>query len=258
MEINLDDILTDVQTSESSEEVEVAEEILDEQTNESEEIEETTEEVEESEETEEVEETIDFGDVEIQFQDDERTKLSDFTPEEVKRYIQMGMKDEFQENKTNVRANDTVSAFDSVAELYGIDTEGLLEELKSQIFATQSEEGGRHVDDIRKDFDGNHKSFKERSINRLLDANSDLTYDTIPKEVLNDLKLGKDIVNSYNKHLLTTENGELKDKLAKLEKDLKVKKQNEKAKKKTFVKKKSGSVNQGSSLLSEIDKILKL
>jgi len=257
--INLDGIFDSEQTSEEVEAVEeTTEEILDEQISE-EEVEEVEEETEEEIEEEEVR---NYDDVEIDFQDEGITKLSDYTNEDIKKYIQLGKKAEFQIEKANVKAKNTVSDFDKVAEAYGLETQDLLTQLMDQIFESKSQEPGgkdegRHIDDIRKEFNSNNKGFKERSIESLLDAYPELTADTIPGEVLQDLKFGRDISDSYEKHLLNTEKTELTNKVEALEKELKTLKQNSKAKKKAFVKGKAGQTGKaGSSLLNEIDKIL--
>lgn len=263
MEINLEDInFEPEQTNEVVEEVtEELEEISTEQTNDDEILEEDSEEVID-EESEEPTEVRGFDDIEIKFQDDERTKLSDFTDEEIARYMQLGEKAEFQIEKTNVKAQETVRDFNNVAEAYGIDTTELLDQLMNQIFEGKSQEPGgkdegRHIDDIKKEYKSTNKGFKERSIAGLLDTYPELTADTIPKEVLNDLKFGKDINDSYEKYELKTKSEDLETKLAKVEKELKVLKQNASSKKKAFVKPKSGQTDKtGSTLMNEIDGIL--
>jgi len=255
--INLDGVFDAEQTSDEVEVVEeetTTEEILDEQI--------SDEEVEEVEEEVEEEEVRNYDDVEIDFQDEGISKLSDYTNEDIKKYIQLGKKAEFQIEKANVKAKNTVSDFNRVAEAYGLETQELLSQLMDQIFESKSQEPGgkdegRHVNDIKKDFERNNKGFKERSIEGLLDAYPELTADTIPDEVLQELKFGRDISNSYEKHLLNAEKTGLMEKVEALEKELKTYKQNSKAKKKAFVKGKSGNSGKaGSSLLNEIEKIL--
>ena len=58
-----------------------------------------------------------------------------------------------------------------------------------------------------------------------MDAHPELTGDTIPKEVLESLKHGKDINDSYEHHLMKTENESLKEKITKLESEIKAEKQ---------------------------------
>ena len=161
MEINLDDIFVETQTSDESEEVTTeSEEILDEQTSEEEVIEEDLEETEEVEE----EDVRNIRDIEIKFQDDEPKKLSDFTDDEIQMYHQLGRKSEFQIEKANTKAQETVQDFVNTAELYGVDTSEFLTQLNDHIFRTMSEEPGgknegRHVDDIRNEYNANNKGF---------------------------------------------------------------------------------------------------
>ncbi len=242
--------------------VEELEEVSEEQTSDDEVIEENSIEEEVEEESEEPEEIRGFEDIEIKFQDDDRTKLSDFTNEEIKKYMQLGEKSEFQIEKTNVKAKNTVNDFNKVAEAYDTDIEGLLSELMNNIFVSRSQESGgkdegRHIDDIKKEYFDSNKGFKERSIEGLLDAHPELTADTIPDEVLKELTFGRDINDSYEKHLMKSETVNLKEQVEKLNKEIKTLKQNASSKKKAFVKPKSGQTGkQGSTLMNEIDKIL--
>ena len=269
-EIMLDDLFEDEQISESTEsqeptiELNDLEEELEEQTNEADESEEL-EENEEQEEVEEVEEeSRQYDDIEIKFQDDPRTKLSDFTNEEIKNLMQLGEKAEFQIEKHNVKANDMLQRLDRISEMYGTEgTDDLLLQLEDRIFDARSKEEdgkdfGRHPNDIRKEYESNNKTFKERSIERLLSEKPELNSEDIPKEVLEQLKFGKDLVSVYENYLLKADIDNLKSQKETLEKELKTLKQNSKNKKKTFVKGKTSKTSNKSSLLNEIDDIFKI
>lgn len=252
-EIKLDDLFDESQTSE---EVETDEEInIDDLEETTEEVEETESEETETEEEEVEEEPFNFGDIDIKW-DDTETKLSSYEPDEITKYMGLGLKTEKKIAEAREFADNTVKDFKDVAELYGMEVPDLLEQLKDQAFTFKAENEQRHIDDIRKDFNSKNKPFSERNKERLLNAYPELK--DIPKEVLDSAKLGKDMLTEYEKHLTKKENAELKDKITDLEKQLKVLNQNKKTKEKAFIKKKTGNTSTKDSLLNSIDQILKM
>lgn len=219
---------------------------------------ETVEEVEETlETTEDTEEARNYDDIVIKW-DDEETLLSSYDDHEIQKLIGLGLKTKDKIEKAQREASDTVSDFGNIAGLYNMDTNGLMEFLLNQGLEGIAEESGRHIDDVRKEYNSNHKSFRERNVNKLLDEYPDLTADTIPKEVMDKAGLGNDLKTEYRNFKLNEENNELKEQIAKLEKQIKVSKQNEKSKKKAIVTKNTGGTsNQQASILNKIDNILK-
>jgi hypothetical protein len=254
-EIIIDDLMPTEQTSEVVEPTEEIEEIEEVETEE--EFDDSEEEqTSETEESEEEETPRSYDELKIKWDDDE-TNFTDYSDEEIQKYMGLGFKTEEKIKQANAKVNETLSEFNDIAGLYEKDLPVFMSELKDNIFNFIAERDGRNIADVKTEFESKHKSFTELSMNNFLDKYPDLSAKDIPDEVMQQIKLGKDVTSEYENHLLKSEKNSLESKVKDLEKQLKVAKQNGETKKKAFVKKGSGNTNTNDSFLSSIDKLLK-
>ena len=210
-----------------------------------EEVEETTETEEVTEEAQQTEETqvvesVDFGDLEVEFLHDTK-KLKDFTPEEVKTYIQKGMNhDRISEKlKTN---EGILENFNEIASFYGYDLNTLTEALYEQFYHFKADKEGKTPNEVRLEHQLERTNKGKVSVDkqtqafeRLLDS-YDVKADSIKPETWARFNEGVDLKTAYELQLKDDKLNELESRLSQMQNELKVKTQNENAKKKSVVK----------------------
>ena len=203
------------------------------------ETEEVTEEVQQTEETPVVE-SVDFGDLDVKFLHDTK-KLKDFTPEEVKTYIQKGMNhDRISEKlKTN---EGILENFNEIASFYGYDLNTLTEALYEQFYHFKADKEGKTPNEVRLEHQLERTNKGKVSVDkqtqafeRLLDS-YDVKADSIKPETWARFNEGVDLKTAYELQLKDDKLNELESRLSQMQNELKVKTQNENAKKKSVVK----------------------
>ena len=203
------------------------------------ETEEVTEEVQQTEETPVVE-SVDFGDLEVKFLHDTK-KLKDFTPEEVKTYIQKGMNhDRISEKlKTN---EGILENFNEIANFYGYDLNTLTEALYEQFYHFKADKEGKTPNEVRLEHQLERTNKGRVSVDkqtqafeRLLDS-YDVKADSIKPETWARFNEGVDLKTAYELQLKDDKLSEMSNQLAQIQNELKTVKQNAEVKKKSVVK----------------------
>ncbi len=240
-EEELDYILPDDYVEEAEESTEETEETTEE------EVEETQE--EETDETEEVEEDTtetSLDDLEVKFLHETKA-LKDIPRDELQSYVQKGMNHDRIQEKLN-SAYDQIESFKDVADMFEMDLPTVIQTLKDQYFTNKAESESRQVDDVKREYESTKKDRNSKMYERFLTKYPDIKTDDIPQEVLQSVKQGDDLVKAYDKHVndnkfkeKESEVDSLKSQVEELQKQLGVKKQNTKTKKKSVVKKTSSS-----------------
>ena len=115
-------------------------------------------------------------------------------------------------------------------------------------FKSKSQEEGRHIDDVKKEFNQGRKTRSDLMVDRFIEKYPDIDTESIPQEVTDAVKNGEDLISAYQSHLKDVEiDGykaeieSLKGKISEMEKANKVKEQNNSVKKKSVVTKVSGT-----------------
>lgn len=212
------------------------------------ETEETTEQVNEldesdehTEETKEESEAQNIGDIEVKYLH-ETKKLSDLTPDEIKTFVQKGMNhDRIIEKLTT--ANEKLDMFKEIAELHGMDDTQLLDALFNQYFENVADRDGIEPTQAKQKYEQSKQAKTQKMLDKFVSEFKDVKPEDIPDEVWNAVKNGEDLTSAYKSHITQntlktkdSEMAELKSKIETLEKQLKVKEQNESTKKKAVVK----------------------
>lgn len=207
------------------------------------ETEETTEQVDELEETkeEQKEEPLNIGDIEVKYLHESK-KLSDLTPDEIKTFVQKGMNhDRISEKLASV--NEKLDMFKEIAELHGMDDSQLLDALFEQYFSTVADRDGIEPIQAKQKYEQSKQARTQKMLDKFITEFKEVKPEDIPQEVWDSVKNGSDLTSAYKEHLSQTtlktkdsEMAELKSKIEALEKQLKVKEQNESTKKKAVVK----------------------
>ena len=214
----------------------------DEDEEEAEETTETETELSEGEQTEETQsvESVDFGDLEVKYLHDTK-KLKDFTPEEVKTYIQKGMNHDRISEK--LKANEGIlENFNEIANFYGYDLNTLTEALYEQFYHFKADKEGKTPNEVRLEHQLERTNKGKVSVDkqtqafeRLLDS-YDVKADSIKPETWARFNEGVDLKTAYELQLKDDRLNELESRLSQMQNELKVKTQNENAKKKSVVK----------------------
>lgn len=228
-------------------------------------IDESTEEVEEAEEVEETEteETAEtetekefklsemLGFEEFKF-NHEVGKVDELSADDVKRFLQLGMK---EDRDTNAKL-DQVFEFEEVAEMFGMSVKEVVETLKDQYFTKVAQEKGSNFEDVKYRYNNERQSREDKQFERLAKKYPDVDTKNLPKQVINDMKSGEDLVKAYEKYQSDStvsakdqEINQLKTEMAELKKQLEVVNQNSKTKKKAVVKKSSDTATDNDPFL---------
>ena len=235
--------LTEEDVADETTEEEVKEEsTIDEVESEESEEESKDETEEETEETE----TIALEDLEIKVLGETKL-LKDIPREELQSKVRKGEDYDRLRGKFDV-SQEEVNEWKEISEMFEMSPQDVREALKNQHFTKIAEADGRNVDDVRKEYTADKKSIQDKMYERFLDKYPDVKTDDLPSEVIDEVKLGKDLLRVYEDHLkntdLSTKDSKISDletKLAALEAKMNVNTQNKKTKKKGIIKKTSNS-----------------
>ena len=170
--------------------------------------------------------------------------VNDLTPEKAKMFMQLGMKEANVDNSAREQNNE----FLEVAEMFEMDADKLMETLRQQYFDDKASKESRNVNDVKTEYESSRKTMQDKMVDRFVDKYPDIPVDKLTEEVMDAVAKGQDMTQAYEGSLkdgeLTTKSDTIKtltDKVAELEKQLGVKKQNAKTKSKGVVKSVSGS-----------------
>lgn len=206
------------------------------------------EEVEQEDEAEEIpsEAETKLEDLEIKFMHDVK-KISDIPADELKTYIQKGMNQERLQGKLN-EAVEKNNNLDDIAKMFDMDTDKLMETLKQQYFDDKASKESRNVNDVKREYESERKSMQDKMIERFVERYPDVDVESIQETIDNAVSNGEDITGAYETSLkdaeIKSKSEEVKTltaKVAELEKQMKVKKQNTKTKAKGVVGSVGGS-----------------
>ncbi len=125
-------------------------------------------------------------------------------------------------------------------------TNEMLDELITQHVNREAEESGRHPDDVRKDIDSGMSDSVDKALDKLIESFPEIDVDNIPELVTEAIKNGESPIQAYKEHQRNLETdgfnkqiSEMKEKYAKLEKENKILKKNDKNRISSQVKKTS-------------------
>ena len=140
-------------------------------------------------------------------------------------------------------ANEKLDMFKEIAELHGMDDTQLLDALFNQYFENVADRDGIEPTQAKQKYEQSKQAKTQKMLDKFVSEFKDVKPEDIPDEVWNAVKNGEDLTSAYKSHITQntlktkdSEMAELKSKIETLEKQLKVKEQNESTKKKAVVK----------------------
>lgn len=210
---------------------------VEEEEAETDEIEEETEATEEETAEEPVEESWD--DLELNVLG-VKTKLKDHSKEEAKERMQKGFDYDRIKEKNNTMQDD-LNEWSEISEMFGMSLQEVKDSLRDQHFKDRAEAEERNFNDVKSEYTATRKSNVDKMYERFVAKHPSVDTDSLPAEVIDAVKSGKDLLTVYDKHMGDTEISQLKSKITELEAKVGVKTQNDKAKKKGVIKKVSNS-----------------
>ncbi len=174
-------------------------------------------------------------------------KLSDIPREELQSMLQKGGDYDRVKDKLGM-AQGEVDEWKEISDMFDLTPSQVREALKEQHFKSIAEDQGRHVDDVRKVYEANRKSENDKMYDRFADKHPDVKIDSLPQEVLESVKNGRDLLKVYDEYTNSETIESMKSEIDDLKKQLEgkskaedIKKQNTKSKKKGVIKPTSNS-----------------
>ena len=212
------------------------------------EVEEETEESKETTETEvadEVEEEVSekLEDLEVKFLH-ETKKLSEFTKDELKSYVQKGMNADRVNEKLN-QVNEKYNKVEELAKLYGMSDTEIIDTLFTNYF-----ESTDNPAEAKSKYEAGKKEATTKMYAKFVENYPKVTNEDIPQTIWDRVNQGEDLNEVYKEHMYgkeketySSEVVQLKKQLEEANNKLKVKEQNDTVKKKAVVKKSADSGN---------------
>lgn len=153
-----------------------------------------------------------FEDLEIKYNKDTK-KLKDFTPDDLKSYVQKGMNyDKVDSRVKELQAQvERLQGFESIASMYGYDPDGLAGALLENHFAALAEQNGSTPELERRAYEldmkakviadkeaaETQKAEETKQLERFLAENPDVKPQDIPQEVLEAVAKGESIQSAF-------------------------------------------------------------